>query len=99
MEMAMIIDLEGEATVQYFERMLRWFIRSKPWVFRTNQEICDVLNFAAILVGAQVHFSSDEEHLQIQIHDDDYMYLPLILRIFKRSYERWGDGDPPALAP
>ncbi len=94
-----MILIEEEITIQNFEKTLRNFIEALPWVYRPNQEICNILNFSALMTGARIYFTCDEEHLNVQVVGDDHIFLPIIFQIFKRNYISWRIKNEPYYTP
>lgn len=81
--------------LEAFNSSLVDFINRFEWVERGVVEVCDILNFAALIVGVAVCFLPDEYGgVCIYIDDDAVEYLPLILDVFKKNYVNWGLREP-----
>lgn len=81
--------------LEAFNSALIDFMDRFEWVERDVVEVCDILNFGALIVGVPVCFIPDEwGGVCIYIDEDAVEYLPLILDVFMKNYVNWGVREP-----
>jgi len=81
------LDAFNSALIDFMDRF--------EWVERDAVEVCDILNFGALIVGVAVCFIPDEwGGVCIYIDEDAVEYLPLILEVFMKNYVNWGLREP-----